>query len=352
MSAIQFLIENGYGVPRFCYHGLLSIAGNCRVCVLDDREVKTSVSCALCYHLYISEHFNNGSILGIIVKNALVVREAIFEFLLLSHPLDCPICDRGGECELQDMVNSFGSDRGRTTIKKSTTVDKYFNVGISTHMSRCIVCGRCVRFLIEVGKRALLGILGRGNVSEISNFIGGVDYTENLYAQNITDLCPVSVLYYNKEYLNVWHLYIARSYTAPPSIHYIIQCRMDYDINVYYLRMYFSTPVTYSSRALVDEVYECVLCASCSASCPSVWWNSSSYLGPAVLLQSYKWIMSSQSSDIYTRLNSLNLGHNISLCHGIGNCKIVCPKNLDPAKRISSLKSLLGYDKDSLYYFN
>lgn len=429
MSVIQFLINNGYSIPRFCYHGLLSIAGNCRVCVIDDREAKTSVSCALCYEIYTSELFNDSAIIGVYVKNALAVREYIFEFLLLSHPLDCPICDRGGECELQDMSNSFGFDIGRNKIKKSTLKDKYFNLSISTHMTRCITCGRCVRFLKEITNTFTLGIVGRGNVCEISNYIINVDY--NVYSSNIIDLCPVNiyrenidsknkgfldvgVLCFDSEYEdNLINDSIKYDYTHDGTlgninsiycnnIRYEMEIKDFYDfilviydykylycskydlkeenllnyyisytilffisvnihrlifnyltilnINKYILRLYYSLPITYSSRYFVDNVYECVLCANCSASCPSIWWNSMNYLGPAILLQAYRWVVNSNDSDISNRLSNLNFGYSISLCHGIGNCTIVCPKNLDPASKITDLKALIGFKLGNFYY--
>jgi len=382
MSMIQFLIKSNYSVPRFCYHSLLSVAGNCRVCVIDDKEIKTSVSCALCYESYEIEAFNNNSIIGIYVKNAIYIREYIFEFLLLSHPLDCPICDRGGECELQDMTNSFGADRSRYSDNKSVIADKLFNTAISTHMSRCITCGRCVRFLREISSCYYLGIVGRGNLSEISSYVDIV--AENiLYASNIIDLCPVCILVVsgldkkfnfliclvllvgvNFEhlffYIHVLHVlsHISSSYTnlisfctsttgayVAYSIYFSEFCKK------YIYRVYYSLPVSYQSRKLLDDVYECVLCASCSASCPSYWWNSGMYLGPAVLLQAYRWIVDSNDSQFYKRLNILDINYNISLCHGIGNCKIVCPKNLDPAGKISDLKSILGFNNMELYYF-
>ena len=191
MSMIQFLIDNNYSIPRFCYHGLLSIAGNCRVCIIDDKELKTSISCAICYESYRVESFNSNAIVGIYVKNALRVRESIFEFLLLSHPLDCPICDRGGECELQDMTNSFGIDRSRIKDIKNNMFDKLFNALISSHMNRCIVCGRCIRFLREIVHSFELGMLGRGSVTEVSSYISNVNSVYNLYTSNIIDLCPV-----------------------------------------------------------------------------------------------------------------------------------------------------------------
>lgn len=348
------LIGSGYSIPRFCYHGLLSIAGNCRICVIDDREFKVSVSCALCYETYRLEFYNDGILIGVLVKNSLAVRECVLEFLLLSHPLDCPICDRGGECELQDMSNSFGSDGGRTKIKKNTVMDKYFSISVTTHMSRCITCGRCVRFLREITHNFILGIVGRGNICEISNYVMSLDQSETLYIGNIIDLCPVTFFrFISTEYyfrFIIWaqlkfHGSVVK-FTSNNCI-YMYQC---YEFrNFYMFRLYYSLPITYASRKLVDDVYECVLCASCSASCPSVWWNNNSYVGPAVLLQSYKWVICSSDSEFYNRLNTLNMGYNISLCHGIGNCKIVCPKNLDPASRITDIKSLLGFNTDILY---
>jgi len=402
---IQFLINNNFTVPRFCYHGLLSIAGNCRVCVIDDKEIKTSVSCSMCYEVYITETFNNNAIVGVYIKSALYIRENIFEFLLLSHPLDCPICDRGGECELQDMTNSFGSDRGRNFDIKSSIKDKILNMTISTHMTRCITCGRCVRFLREIVNNFTIGIVGRGNMCEIGSYVSNYSSIYNIFLSNIIDLCPVcyngniykavflinsvdnyncninikNINYYyglqkyydfnlvlnyknmdikyihegiNKYNIVYSNIYLLNLYVELllPSFFYTGIIEDIYYSKLFRLRLYYSLPVHYLSRNLLNDVYECVLCASCTASCPSYWWNGGIYLGPAVLLQSYRWIVDSKDSDILNRLELYDIGYNISLCHAIGNCEIVCPKNLNPADRISDIKSLMGYRLNILYY--
>lgn len=351
---IQHLIDNKYNIPRFCYHGLLSIAGNCRVCVIDDKEVKTSVSCAMCYESYRMDLVNDGAVVGVYVLNAVSIRENIFEFLLLSHPLDCPICDRGGECELQDMTQSFGSDRGRYFETKRSVRDKSFSISVSTHMARCIVCGRCVRFLREILGFYGIGIVGRGEQCEVSSYLHSICSDNLLYMGNIIDLCPVCYFwdFRNNRVICIigsGFLYLFGSFAILCScLNFVVIMLNTHKyriyVNFYLLRLYYTVPVTYYSRGLVDNVYECVLCACCTASCPSYWWNGGSYLGPAVLMQLYRWVVDSRDSVFLHRVSLLDMGYNISLCHGIGNCTIVCPKNLNPASKISDMKSVLGFN--------
>ena len=184
-NIIQACNENNINIPKFCYHQELSIAGNCRMCLVEVKGVnKPIASCAI----PVTDNmvvFTNSKL----VKKA---REGILEFILINHPLDCPICDQGGECDLQDQSLVFGSDRGRFYEYKRSVNDKDCGPFIKTIMTRCIHCTRCVRFLDEVSGFKYLGLIGRGNKIEISNYINKVIFSE--LSGNIVDLCPVGAL--------------------------------------------------------------------------------------------------------------------------------------------------------------
>ena len=184
-NIIQACNENNINIPKFCYHQELSIAGNCRMCLVEVKGVnKPIASCAI----PVADNmvvFTNSKL----VKKA---REGILEFILINHPLDCPICDQGGECDLQDQSLVFGSDRGRFYEYKRSVNDKDCGPFIKTIMTRCIHCTRCVRFLDEVSGFKYLGLIGRGNKIEISNYINKVIFSE--LSGNIVDLCPVGAL--------------------------------------------------------------------------------------------------------------------------------------------------------------
>lgn len=185
LIVIQACLKNCVDVPRFCFHENLSIAGNCRMCLVEDfKQVKLLASCAVNI-----SNFNNIYTNTIKVKNA---RESVLEFLLLNHPLDCPICDQGGECDLQDQSMVFGSDRGRFYEFKRAVSDKNCGPLIKTIMNRCIHCTRCVRFSIEVAGINMLGITGRGSKMEIGFYIDSLLKSE--ISGNIIDLCPVGAL--------------------------------------------------------------------------------------------------------------------------------------------------------------
>ena len=172
-------------IPKFCYHDKLSIAGNCRMCLVEvSGTLKPVASCAL----PIAENmkvFTNSKL----VKKA---REGILEFILINHPLDCPICDQGGECDLQDQSLIFGSDIGRFYEYKRSTNDKNCGPFIKTIMTRCIHCTRCVRFIEEIAGFKYLGLAGRGNSMEIINFTDKIILSE--ISGNLIDLCPVGAL--------------------------------------------------------------------------------------------------------------------------------------------------------------
>jgi len=172
-------------LPRFCYHDHLSIAGNCRMCVVEtNMSAKPVVACATVF----SDKLEvlTGSYL---VKNA---REGVLEFLLINHPLDCPICDQGGECDLQDQSIVFGSDRGRFSEIKRSVENKYFSPLIKAIMTRCIHCTRCVRYADEILEEPLIGTLGRGMFTEIGNYVAEM-FNSHIIG-NISDVCPVGAL--------------------------------------------------------------------------------------------------------------------------------------------------------------
>jgi len=184
-TLIQFLDRNHIKIPRFCYHEALSIAGNCRMCLVEIvGGVKLVISCAT-QILEGLEVLTN----SILVKKA---RESILEFLLINHPLDCPICDQGGECDLQDQTSLFGSDRSRFSEIKRSVFDKNFGPFIKTIMTRCIHCTRCVRFMEDIAKEPVLGLFGRGKNSEISLY-NNIKIETNI-SGNLIDICPVGAL--------------------------------------------------------------------------------------------------------------------------------------------------------------
>ncbi|BDA50547.1 NADH dehydrogenase [ubiquinone] iron-sulfur protein 1, mitochondrial [Coccomyxa sp. Obi] len=175
----------GVDIPRFCYHQRLSIAGNCRMCLVEvEKSPKPVASCAM----------PAGPGMNIKTDTPLVkkAREGVMEFLLINHPLDCPICDQGGECDLQDQSMHFGSDRGRFTEMKRSVQDKNLGPLVKTVMTRCIHCTRCVRFATEVAGVQDLGMTGRGNASEIGTYVEKAMQSE--LSGNVIDLCPVGAL--------------------------------------------------------------------------------------------------------------------------------------------------------------
>lgn len=177
-------------VPRFCYHERLSIAGNCRMCLVEvARSPKLVASCAMPVMPDMDITTDSDR-----VKKA---REGVLEFLLVNHPLDCPICDQGGECDLQDQAMVFGSDRGRFYESKRSVEDKYVGPLVKTIMTRCIHCTRCVRFGTEVAGVEDLGTTGRGTNTEIGTYVEKMLGSE--LSGNIIDLCPVGA-FTNKSY--------------------------------------------------------------------------------------------------------------------------------------------------------
>ena len=185
-SVIQVCDREGVEIPRFCYHDRLKIAGNCRMCLVEVRPgpPKPQASCALPAAPNM-EVFTNTPM----VKKA---REGVMEFLLINHPLDCPICDQGGECDLQDEAMAYGSGHSRYEDHKRAVEEKYMGPLVKTTMTRCIHCTRCVRFADEVAGVPEIGALGRGEYMEITSYLEKA-LTSELSA-NIIDLCPVGAL--------------------------------------------------------------------------------------------------------------------------------------------------------------
>jgi NADH-quinone oxidoreductase subunit G len=177
-------------VPRFCYHPKLSIAANCRMCLVEvERAPKPLPACAT--------PVMEGMKVFTRSPRAIAAQKATMEFLLINHPLDCPICDQGGECELQDLAMGYGSDVSRFTERKRIVKDKNLGPLVSTDMTRCIHCTRCVRFGQEIAGIQELGTMGRGENTVIGTYIEhSVDHE---LSGNIIDVCPVGALN-NKPY--------------------------------------------------------------------------------------------------------------------------------------------------------
>ena len=172
-------------IPRFCYHDRLSIAGNCRMCLVDmERAPKPIASCAM--------PAGDGMVIRTDTDRVKKAREGVMEFLLINHPLDCPICDQGGECDLQDQAMGYGFDGSRFDENKRAVENKHMGPLISTTMTRCIHCTRCVRFATEVAGVPELGAIGRGESVEITTYLEKTLASE--LSANVIDLCPVGAL--------------------------------------------------------------------------------------------------------------------------------------------------------------
>ncbi|HEX8468058.1 MAG TPA: NADH-quinone oxidoreductase subunit NuoG [Allosphingosinicella sp.] len=176
----------GKEIPRFCYHERLSIAGNCRMCLVEVKPgpPKPQASCALP-----AADGQEISTMTPLVKKA---REGVMEFLLINHPLDCPICDQGGECDLQDQAMAYGRGHSRFAENKRAVTEKYMGPVVKTIMTRCIQCTRCVRFAEEVAGVEEIGAIGRGENMEITSYLEGAVTSE--LSGNVVDLCPVGAL--------------------------------------------------------------------------------------------------------------------------------------------------------------
>ncbi|WP_102958282.1 NADH-quinone oxidoreductase subunit NuoG [Mangrovicella endophytica] len=193
-TLLQAAEEAGAEIPRFCFHERLSVAGNCRMCLVEVKggPPKPAASCAM--GVRDLRPGPNGETPEIFTNTPMVkkAREGVMEFLLINHPLDCPICDQGGECDLQDQAMAFGVDSSRYRENKRAVEDKYIGPLVKTIMTRCIHCTRCVRFTTEVAGISELGLIGRGEDAEITTFLEQAMTSE--LQGNVIDLCPVGAL--------------------------------------------------------------------------------------------------------------------------------------------------------------
>ena len=185
MTVLQACELAGAEIPRFCYHERLSIAGNCRMCLVEiEKSPKPVASCAM----PVSEGMKIKTNTPLVEK----ARKGVMEFLLANHPLDCPVCDQGGECDLQDQSLFYGMDNSRYTEDKRQVREKYMGPLIKTQMTRCIHCTRCIRFATEVAGIPELGAIGRGEDMEITTYLERA--MESELSANVIDLCPVGAL--------------------------------------------------------------------------------------------------------------------------------------------------------------
>src|SRR6187401_3412687 len=192
-TLLQAAEAAGAEIPRFCFHERLSIAGNCRMCLVELKgSPKPVASCA--WGVRDCRPGPNGEPPEVNTRTPMVrkAREGVMEFLLINHPLDCPICDQGGECDLQDQAMAYGVDSSRFKENKRAVEDKYVGLLVKTIMNRCIHCTRCVRFATEVAGVPELGAIGRGEDTEITTYLESAMTSE--LQGNVVDLCPVGAL--------------------------------------------------------------------------------------------------------------------------------------------------------------
>ncbi len=185
LTVLQACEKAGFEIPRFCYHEKLSIAGNCRMCLVEiEKSPKPVASCAM----PAAEGMNIKTNTSMVEK----ARKGVMEFLLVNHPLDCPVCDQGGECDLQDQSMFYGVDKSRFRENKRYVPEKYMGPLIKTQMTRCIHCTRCIRFATEIAGVPELGAIGRGENMEITTYLEKA--MESELSANVIDLCPVGAL--------------------------------------------------------------------------------------------------------------------------------------------------------------
>ena len=185
LTVLQACEQAGVEIPRFCYHEKLSIAGNCRMCLVEmDKSPKPIASCAM--------PAVDGMIIKTNTEKVEKARKGVMEFLLANHPLDCPVCDQGGECDLQDQSMFYGIDKSRFKENKRYVPEKYMGPLIKTQMTRCIHCTRCIRFATEVAGVPELGAIGRGEDMQITTYLE--KSMESELSANVIDLCPVGAL--------------------------------------------------------------------------------------------------------------------------------------------------------------
>ena len=185
LTILQACEQMGIEIPRFCFHERLSIAGNCRMCLVHmERAPKPIASCAM--------PVGEGMVIETNTPEVRQMRKGVMEFLLINHPLDCPICDQGGECDLQDQAMGYGHDRSRYADNKRAVKDKDLGPLIETTMTRCIHCTRCIRFATEIAGVQELGATGRGEHMEVGTYVEKALTSE--LSGNMIDLCPVGAL--------------------------------------------------------------------------------------------------------------------------------------------------------------
>ena len=185
LTVLQACEKAGVEIPRFCYHEKLSIAGNCRMCLVEmEKSPKPIASCAM--------PAANGMVIKTNTPNIEKSRKGVMEFLLANHPLDCPVCDQGGECDLQDQSMFYGIDKSRFKENKRAVPDKNMGPLIKTQMTRCIHCTRCIRFATEIAGVPELGAIGRGEDMQITTYLEKSIQSE--LSGNVIDLCPVGAL--------------------------------------------------------------------------------------------------------------------------------------------------------------
>jgi NADH-quinone oxidoreductase subunit G len=193
ITLIQACEQAGVEIPRFCYHERLSIAGNCRMCLVEVQGMpKPAASCAMGVNDLPPNKDGSPKVINTKTPMVKKAREGVMEFLLINHPLDCPICDQGGECDLQDQAMAFGHGGSRFHENKRAVEEKYLGPLIKTAMTRCIQCTRCVRYMTEVAGVEELGAIGRGEDMEITTYLERGMMSE--LSANVTDLCPVGAL--------------------------------------------------------------------------------------------------------------------------------------------------------------
>jgi len=185
LTVLQACEQAGVEIPRFCYHEKLSIAGNCRMCLVEmEKSPKPIASCAM--------PASEGMVIKTNTEKVEKSRKGVMEFLLANHPLDCPVCDQGGECDLQDQSMFYGIDKTRFKENKRHVPEKYMGPLIKTQMTRCIHCTRCIRFATEVAGVPELGAIGRGEDMQITTYLEKA--MESEMSANVIDLCPVGAL--------------------------------------------------------------------------------------------------------------------------------------------------------------
>jgi NADH-quinone oxidoreductase subunit G len=192
-TLLQACEAAGAEIPRFCFHERLSIAGNCRMCLIEVAGMpKPQASCAMGVKDLPPNRDGTPKVISTRSPMVKKAREGVMEFLLINHPLDCPICDQGGECDLQDQAMAYGVDSSRYQENKRAVEDKYVGALVKTIMTRCIHCTRCIRFMTEVAGVPELGAIGRGEDMEITTYLEQAMTSE--LQGNVVDLCPVGAL--------------------------------------------------------------------------------------------------------------------------------------------------------------